>query len=286
VVSCFPSWCAPKADKLSRASAYQFLKAINNALCFIGTSLDAFLLQDTAVLRPVQCGEVRVKHHTLQVFVIVDLVSGTFTLEIPSKPQAWKLLCCHIDECCVGLASFWYATLKRRLLGVAIGDCYHRDWNDIKLAFKRSGTFWRTLIEMCFVVLLPYGPWKSSDYQRLRQETLEHMLKNSTWRDSWFQSQAELFAKDLGMDPPTTETAMVDLYSKLAAAKSFSRKGPMAKMMRWFSFFDALDHQLPDIHLSKQVYKYHREAPREKTSVSNTNLKLFYGSGLRCLWGF
>lgn len=238
------------------------MKALNNALKQgTGMSLMDFQVAGKAVIRAAKTAEARVLHPEFQVFVLVDTIAGTWTMELPLEPCSWPLLTLHIDECTVGQAAMWFATLKQDLLCFSAGDCYHRDWNDIKLAFKRSYCFWKVLIQMCYVVLLPYGPWKSSDYHVLRQEMLDHMLTNSTVDADWFQCQMDLFAFDLGLDTPSDQPSQQQLFQKLATAASIRSKGPCAKMMRWFSFFEALAWQLPDIHLTRQVYKYYSEVP-------------------------
>ena len=112
--------------------------------------------------------------------VLLNTVEHTFPIELPLEPMLWPSLVLHLDECIVGQAAMWFATIKQGLMCFSFGDSYHRDWSDIKLALKRSHSFWKVLIEMCLIILLPYGPWKSSDYRGLRREVFDHILAHSS----------------------------------------------------------------------------------------------------------
>jgi len=113
--------------------------------------------------------------------------------------------------------------------------------NDVKTALKASKSqAWRTVLEMTLVANLNYGPFGSSAWHFKKKARLEEFLNtNSTSDPSWSKYQP-LVCKERRIAEPTDFEESQDLFQSLKAMDSFATKGPLIKLMRWFSWFESM----------------------------------------------
>lgn len=106
-----------------------------------------------------------------------------------------------------------------------------------------------------FVFALSYRPFQSSGYHEDKRRLLELMLAREKpetfdlFRDVW-----ETIRDDLKM--PATSTP-ADVWDQLGSIKSFTRKGTLPKLSRWFSWNEAADEQAPSFNVLKLILRYH-----------------------------
>ena len=105
--------------------------------------LSDFALSRDFNLRPVRSNEVRMLHQELGVFVLYNLLTDQWVVEMPVVLLQLALLTWVLDQCSIGYSSAFFLTQEMRLALLLLNDLYHRDWNDVRLALRRApGFFW------------------------------------------------------------------------------------------------------------------------------------------------
>ena len=223
--------------------------------------LSDFRLPRGIVCRPVGRNETRLLDPGTGRMMLVNVEAGTMMpiMPVETPGEEWPLLNLDLDECSIGMSGLAFAAHREDILCLKYGDVFHRQWNDVKLGMRRTRgqRFLKSMLLLSFIILIPYRPFQDSDYFHLKKEVLKLLFERSSWQSPWFQDSLVKLAAESGMPTPQTPGEQEALYSHLASALSFGKKGPQAKMMRWFAVIDALQFQLSDMELTKCVYKFY-----------------------------
>ena len=161
-------------------------------------------------------------------------------MPVGTPGEEWPLLNLDLGECSIGMSGLAFAAHREDILCLTCGDVFHRQWDDVKLGMRRTRgqRFLKSMLLLSFVILIPHRPFQDSDYFHLKQEVLKLLFERSSWQSPWFQDSSVKLAAESGMLTPQTPSEQEALYSHLASAVSFARKGLQAKMMRWFIVID------------------------------------------------
>jgi hypothetical protein len=97
--------------------------------------------------------------------------------ELPDA-DSLPLLCLYQDQCSVGWSACHFLCEVMSLLIVFFCDLFHRDWNSVKLACQATDEYlWGTVVQLTVVFNLSRAPWSSSAFWRVKEESLQHMIK-------------------------------------------------------------------------------------------------------------
>ena len=129
-----------KQRKLTRIEGYNELRGLSHSLSLIGLTLMDFAVQEGLILRPLLKQELLLPQPNGR-----PLVHNTVTqLTYPMVPPALQLsqlplLVSISDQGPVNVPALNYLMYSEEsLLVTSQWDCYHRTWNDLKLAGKRA----------------------------------------------------------------------------------------------------------------------------------------------------
>jgi hypothetical protein len=244
--------------KFTRMSALGEIKSMIHALKSIGIDFDLFRCPNDLVCRPLVAGELRIvvdgrpciyTEATKQVTPIVPS-----TLDLATLPMAihW------VDQGSTGMSGLWFLADKMQMMVLPRFDQFHRVWNDIKNAAKKSMNFpWKCIICMSLVFNLRYGPFGKGSWNSSMQEWHKELLMEVSCDHEFFQEWACKLAKDVGQPPPSTRDDYQLLHDALRDLKCFRLKGPLVKLMRWFSWFEAVQWHKGQLIGIKMVLVYH-----------------------------
>ena len=154
-------------------------------------------------------------------------------------------------------------------------DFFHRVWNDIKLAAKASkGFFYAVLLKFSLVFNLNYGPFGKGAWFHDKKAWLEYVEHNMDAHHQFFRDRASGIAADLGVSDPVSHEDYCRLWTSFISMESFRIKGPLSKLMRWFSFCEAYVHNRKDMHGLKLVLDYHYSTTIEDEVEAQHNIIL------------
>lgn len=78
-------------------------------------------------------------------------------------------------------------------------DLHHRSWNDCLLALGTAGLK-HLVFDFMLVMNIVHGPWKSSEWFRLLQQSFDKWLEKCDCHDELFQLLYSGLSRDVGED--------------------------------------------------------------------------------------
>ena len=90
------------------------------------------------------------------------------------------------------------------------------------------------------VANLPYGPYGSSQFFFRKKAKLEEFLASKTVDCDTWQRYVALISKEQRIAEPRSKDGSETMFASLRDMPSFQSKGPLIKLLRWFSFFESM----------------------------------------------
>ena len=244
-----------KQRKLTRISGFNELRGLDAMLVHsLGVGIKDFAVPEGLLLQPLKPTQVRLRADDGHVY-IVDTKASEVKREVgPTiNLSELKVLVTLSDQGPLNVTSLNFMMYSQHAhLCVCLWDPYHRGWNDIKTAAKRSKRY-RTTLELTCLFNTNYGPWTSSQWWFRKRAALEEFLSSTTISSNHWNTFEPLISLERRMVQPTDEGDRVDLLNSLGAIQNCVTKGPLVKLMRWFSFFECCAFWEGDFYATKCV---------------------------------
>eukprot|EP00438_Fugacium_kawagutii_P020973 Skav206113 [mRNA] locus=scaffold3261:44575:49089:+ [translate_table: standard] len=248
-----------KGRKLTRLEGYREIKGLAAALEGIGVKLQDFYVPTNLVLRPLASGEYRVQgpHGRWYIVHEEDMEATPVCpdgVELGSLPSLISIS----DQGPSNTAALNFMLFSSNaMLMWALWDPFHRAWNDLKLALKRSvGKGWRTVLELTLVCNMNYGPFGSGTWFFKKKSKLQDFLfTQSVTGQAWGQMQPWIAQERRVPEPSNLEEAS-SMFESLSSLNSFCQKGPLIKLMRWFSFFESMAFYEGEFYAIKLILEH------------------------------
>eukprot|EP00438_Fugacium_kawagutii_P019946 Skav209629 [mRNA] locus=scaffold4224:82940:87399:+ [translate_table: standard] len=245
-----------KQRKLTRLAGYNEVKGLSHALCSIGVNLMDYVVPKGLVLRPVTARELVVKDPTGR-HLLYNMDTQAAAPMVPDHIDLAKLpvLVSISDQGPVNVPALNYMMYSAEaLLVTSQWDVYHRCWNDIKLAGKRSlCKIWSVILQLTLLFNVNYGPFGSGSWFHRKRSTLEEFLATHSHTSPCFDQYQSLICLERGLPEPHDVEGKEALFNTLANLKNFNQKGPLVKLMRWFSFFETALYWEGEFFASKMI---------------------------------
>ena len=246
--------------KLTRVEGFKEIKGLSSALGSINLSLADFCKPPSLFCRPLQLGEYRIPGNGGQFHIYDD---STDTM-VPEIPEGMEIADLHIlvsisdqGPNIVGAVNYLQYHPQHSILFLALFDPFHRAWNDIKLSLKRvSSGAWRHVLELTLVANLNYGPFGSSTWFWKKKSRLADFLATESAFSEIFQKFQHDICKERRIREPASSTEAQDLFDSLEDLESFNRKGPLIKLMRWFSWFETMGFYSGELVATKMLLEH------------------------------
>ena len=137
-------------------------------------------------------------------------------------------------------------------------DPFHRAVNDIKGACNNAcgALFRRVMLFSAFVFGINYGPFGKGVFFHEKKEMLEHFLSQCDYTSQVFRAFSEGYAKDMNMGHATEED-IETVFDSLMDLPSATNKGPLTKLMRWFSWWENYKFHRPELRALKGIIGFY-----------------------------
>lgn len=112
---------------------------------------------------------------------------------------------------------------------------------------------YKTMLEMTVVYNLPYGPFGSGTWFGRKHDCLQDFLAQHFASSTTFQEHLPYICRELGIPEPQHMAQQQDLFESLGKLRSFAEKGPLVKLMRWFSFFESAAFYQGELYATKMI---------------------------------
>ena len=232
-----------KKSKLTRITGYNELRGLSAALRSIGMTILDFAVPHGLIARPLTQTELRIEGPDGR-WWIWDSVTGS---AVPQTPPSMKLhevplIISMSDQGPVNTSALNFLQYSGHAVMLrAQFDTFHRSWNDIKTACRRSiCKAWKVVLQLTLVANLSYGPFGASQFFYRKVAKLREFLATQGTDSSSWQKYVHLICLEQRRSEPRTEEEGKILYSSVERRQAFSQKGPLVKLMRWFSWFESM----------------------------------------------
>ena len=255
--------------KLVRLEGFKEMKGVSAALNSIGLSLHSFAVPKGLCCRPLERTEYRLEGAN-GMHYIMDDKTKEMKPEIPPDMDLAKVACLVSisDQGPNVIASINYLQYhpQNSIMCLALFDPFHRGWNDLKLALKRGVSgLWRTVLELTVVANLNYGPFGSGNWFWKKKAKLQDFLMSEGIDSSiWKTYQHHICVEQRRQEPRTVEETQ-ELFDELATMDSFTTKGPLIKLMRWFSWFESMAFCHGELIATKMILEHSSQVGGEKS---------------------
>ncbi len=245
-----------RARKLTRLDGFKELKGLSSSLKGVGIDITEFIVPNGLLCRPLGRREFRLVGPDGVVYVHNE-EDGTTVPQVPRHLDLGALPCLLSisDQGPNNTAALNFLMFsKQAILFWSTWDPFHRCWNDIKGALRKASCrAWRVVLEMTLVANMNYGPFGSSTWFFKKKAKLEQFLLTcNVGSDLWQQFQ-HLIAMERKQGEPNSLEESQALLDSMAEIESFLNKGPLIKLMRWFSFFETMAWYTGDLWATKMV---------------------------------
>eukprot|EP00438_Fugacium_kawagutii_P028052 Skav235470 [mRNA] locus=scaffold1269:62205:66386:- [translate_table: standard] len=230
-----------KKSKLARVEGYNELRGLCSSLWHsTGFKLEDFKVPEGFVLRPIRPGELRVQGKDGR-YYLYDTATKVAIAELPQgcNLSAIPVLCSVSDQGPNNMAALSFLQFSpEAIMTNCQWDCFHRSWNDIKGSAKKC-TFkaWRVILELVTFFNVNFGPFGSQQWWWRKRAMLEEFVSKETFHGPTWQRYQHDIAKERRLTEPDNHADQAKLFGELHNLQNFLTKGPLVKLMRWFSFF-------------------------------------------------
>jgi hypothetical protein len=245
-----------QARKLTRLEGYREVKGLSSSLEGVGLSLKDFFVPEGLVLRPLAPHELRIQGPGGRWYIQNEKTGETK----PEAPEdfdfgALPALISISDQGPANTAALNYLMFSSKaLLLWSLWDPYHRAWNDFKLALKRcAGDGWRTVLELTLVANMNYGPFGSGSWFFKKKAKLQDFLMTRDVNSPAWNNFQHLICQERRVSEPSNLEEAQELFTEMASLQSFNTKGPLVKLMRWFSFFESMAFLDGEFYMTKLI---------------------------------
>ena len=261
-----------KNRQLTRLDGYKELKGLSCALeSSIGVTLMNFKVPTGLICRPLTREEFRVLDDNGRPWILRE--GAEPVPQVPDNIHLANIPCLISisDQGPTNLAGMIFLMYsKQALMFLAIFDPFHRAWNDLKNAMKRtSWGCWRVVLEMTLVANLNYGPFGTSGWHWKKKARLEEFMATHDCNSEVWQKYQHLVCQERRIAEPASYHESQDLFQSLHVLDSFSTKGPLIKLMRWFSFFESMVFYEGELYCTKLVLESGKDGGGSEAEVQD-----------------
>ena len=250
-----------KSRRLTRLEGFKEIKALSSALESIGLSLQSFQIPPGLHCRPLTASQYRLEGDRAYIFEELEDGNEQIVPEVPVDMDLGKLPCLvSISDQgpnIIGAVNYLQYHPEFSILFLALFDPFHRAWNDLKLALKRcSYNGWKTVLELTLVCNINYGPFGSSAWFFKKKAKHADFMATESAYSQMFQRYQHRICQEKRIKEPATFAGLLDLFDSLKDLQSFQQKGPLIKLMRWFSFFETMTFYSGELVATKMIMEH------------------------------
>ena len=137
---------------------------------------------------------------------------------------------------------------------LCIWDPYHRCWNDIKNAAKKTtAKIWRCILELCIIHNLSFGPFGTGQFHFKKHAALNEFLQTESFQGEVWAKYQPMICQERRCWEPSDPDDCNRLFESMENIENFHTKGCLVKLMRWFSVFEAASAWGGDYYATRMI---------------------------------
>ena len=157
------------------------------------------------------------------------------------------------DQGSLNRAGLDYSVYKLGLCILPLWDPYHRCWNDLRDSLKKVGTLFKTFLSFALFFNINYGPSGSKTWFQKKQAKRTEFVNQKSAHSNPFLQYLPYIQEERGLPEPADSTGKEGVFNSIWTLNNFNALGPVAKLMRWFSWFQCDHYYSGEIWFTKMV---------------------------------
>ena len=240
-------------NRLTRIEGFNELRALSHTLASIGCPLDKFFLPESILWKPLTTHERRVLVDGK--WFIQNLLSRTMTRQLPPDLDVHQIpiLVSLTDQGSLNRAGLDYTMYKLGACILPLYDPYHRVWNDLRDSLKKVSTLFKTFLSFALFFNINYGPAGSKSWFQKKQAKRKEFIERMDAHSNPFLQYLPFIQEERGLLEPSDHTGREEVFNTIHRLNNFNCLGPVAKLMRWFSWFSCEKFFEGEIWMTKML---------------------------------
>ena len=226
-------------NKLTRIDGFNELRALSHSVQAVDKPLQQFKVNSAIKWQALAKHEVRVWEDGQ--FFIVDELSGQKVQQLPLTFDigATPVLISVSDQGGINRAGLDFLTHRLHLLAHIAWDPFHRGYNDLKSSLKQAkGHLFKAMLAYSLVWNSGYGPAGSKEWFHKKQARAKELVSTSSPDEEPFASYLPYICMERQIEEPSTPAEKEKLFQGILQLNCATCLGPVAKLMRWYSWFE------------------------------------------------
>ena len=242
------------AGRLTRIDGFQTLRALSHALAAIGLPLEVFERDASLALGPLSASQRRHWCERSCRFLVYNEETEETQPEMPETFNALKtpVLVSISDQGPMNIPALDMISYKLRSHVVPLFDPFHRAWNDMKSSLRKAKLM-RTFYGMSVIFNLNYGPGGTGAWMEKKRHVHRQMLAQMEVNSDFFMSYAEAICKERRWPPAESAHQQQELLDAFRSMETVRVKGPLMKLMRWFSYWTSNEFYKGELWMTKAL---------------------------------
>ena len=238
-------------NKLTRIQGFTELRGLSHSMAAFGWPLQKFVLTDVH-WRPLTSSEKRIR---VEGKICIQDSDGKVYPQVPLSFNIQKQPLLHsiTGQGSLNRAGLDYIQYKLGLTVLVSFDPYHRVWNDLRECLRRTGTLWKTFLSYALFFNINYGPGGSKAWFDKKVARRKEFLIHKSPHSSIFQDYLPFIQRERRLPEPSDISGVEEVFNTIGSLNNFNSLGPVAKLMRWFSWFEAEKFYRGEVWMSRML---------------------------------
>ena len=227
-------------------------EVLSHALAAVGKHLSNFRLPSDLLWKALGNHQERVLEHGQ--FWIVEKDTGVRALQYPPhfRVQDQSLLVSITDQGAVNLGVLDYAVYHLGLSILVAFDRQHRTYNDLKSSLKFAGLF-RSFLSFTLLFNINYAPMGSKQWFERKAAALKNFLQEHTPHTQPFLGHMHHICSERMLAETGEPEQRQKLWDDMAMMRTCQVHGPLAKLMRWYSWWQGCQFYAGEIWMTRLI---------------------------------
>ena len=245
--------------KVTRVAGFAELRGLAHAMASINMSLDVFQIPDDVLWKPLKEHEER-KLKQGKYMVCNKLTNE----EKPQVPEGYSFTrqCTMVsltDQGAVNLGALDYIVYHLKLTILCGYDKQHRTWNDLKSGLRASKLM-KSFYAFALLYNINYGPMQSKAWFQRKRAALFKFLEEKSPHSSLFMQYFPKICSERGLLESGLPAQREEVFLDLKNSRTCAVHGPLTKLMRWFSWWEANEFYSGEVWVTRMVMLYESNA--------------------------
>lgn len=241
--------------KVTRVAGFAELRGLAHALAAVSAHLDLFKVPDEIHWQPLK--EYESRSLVGGRYIVTNTINNSAKSQVPETYsfREQPILVSITDQGAVNLGALDYVTYHLKMTILCAYDRQHRTYNDLKSAL-RMAKLMKTFYGYALLFNINYGPSQSKTWFHRKRAALLKFLNEHSPNNNPFLHYFPMICSERGLVESGSAAQRQEVFSSMKELRSCEVFGPIAKLMRWYSWFESDQFYKGQIWMTRMIMLY------------------------------